>query len=213
MRRQLKEPDSPYWTRELLVDLFNEQKDLREMQLHEAHEGFSKRVYTTNLVAGQAFYELPDGQGRLKRVSKLYTAQQRWKPLIRAERWFSPSSTNTDASEYADFSFRVIGNFIVLEPTPGTAETDALRIEIEEATARLESDNQSLPPDWPLFTETLLVLDTVIAAYGVEEAQDEEVKIPPWVTRRRTRFEGQWDAYINTRTFSPSFATRYHIGG
>ena len=215
--RLLREQEGEYFSNQQLLDLFNQEKDLREMEMMQAHEGFSVQSYNADLVANQDYYSLPTGAGRLKRVVRVMTNPNQEIPLVRDERVSEPLDTNRVATgvQYVP-TYRLIGNLIKLEPGPATSEAGGLRIEMEEASELLTQDDSTIPDDWPVFAETLLVLDTVVAAYEMERAQAvvdrDRVALDPYV-RRRARFESLWNDWIEERSFGRTYVVPFRQGG
>jgi hypothetical protein len=209
--RYLKEEEgTSFWTRDILTDLFNAAFDMRTMQLHSMHEGFAVRQYETDIVAGQSLYSLDDYVGRVKRIIFVDPTTSMEIPLVRDERVTRPLPTiNIDTLP----TYRIVGNSIKLEPTPARNITDGLKIEVEVAPDRIDDDNEELPAEYPVFCESLLVLDTVVAALGIEEAQavaDKEV--PNNIQILHSKFEQMFDMYLETRSGGQQYAVRAYGG-
>jgi hypothetical protein len=205
---------SSFWTPAHLLMLFNEEKDLLDMQLQNRHEGFSVEVHYADIVADQAYYSIPEECGRLKRISRNYPGMSRIVPLIRNERLSAPMSTQS-AGQYGIPDYRLIGNYIKLERTPSTAVTDGLVIEMEIAAERLTSGEDTLPSDWPNFAESLLVLRTTRAAFAEEQATDSG-EGRTLTDRQETRllyYETVFAEYTASRSFGRQLAVRYTQGG
>jgi hypothetical protein len=213
--RMLRETDDEFFDRQDLIDLWNQAKDEREMELHGAHEGFGLARISTDLVAGQADYEIPEDMGRLKRVLRVVQGQEI--PLGRDELWSGPVAQESTGSGPTYLpSYRLVGSMIRLSPAPSADEADpALIIEFEASTERMTEDTHKLPMDWPIFSETLLVLDTWEAAYQIErtmgEAPTEKYDVNP-IRKRRDTFAAKWADYCETRSFGRSFAERFSLG-
>ena len=209
--RYLKEEESAsFWTREIIEGLFNIAFDLRTMQLHGMHEGFSTHVYQTDIVAGQSTYSLDCVVGRVKRVISVDSSLLTEFPLVRNERILQPLSTqNVDTLP----TYRIVGNQIKLEPAPARSITNGLRIEAEIAPDRIEDDNAELPSEYPVFLESLLVLDTVVAALGVEDSQGiGDAQNMTAMQIMRAQYEQMLDMYLETRSGGQQFATRAYGG-
>ena len=54
------------WSPESALDAWNRVKDVREAQMMSMHEGFFIARFTTNIVADQALYNLPDPNARVR---------------------------------------------------------------------------------------------------------------------------------------------------
>ncbi len=213
--------DDPFWTRELLADLFNAEKDLREMQLEDVHEGFSVRAFVTDLVVpptGQpAAYLIPLHAGRFKRVLRRFQDGSEV-PLERNEQLQGGSTLGYLGGDLSYVpSYRLMGAYLVLDPPPGVPESGGLKIEMEECSSRIESDGDYLPAGWPLILETLLVLDTAGAAFDVEAAQDvvsqvRDKVMTPLVGRQR-RMEATFLQWIETRSAGVQSVEPFCLGG
>lgn len=203
------------WTPEHLLVLWNEEKDLLDMQLQNRHEGFSVEVHWADLVADQAYYQIPEECGRLKRISRNYPDSKRIVPLIRNERLSGAMSTQS-SGQYAIPDYRVVGNYIVLERTPGEAVTNGLAIEMEVAAERITDGGDTLPVDWPNFAETLLVLRATRAAFADEQAGDSGPQgqtLSDEQTARLSYYENVFAEYTATRSFGIQLGVRFTQGG
>lgn len=211
--RHLKEnAATSFWTPAHLRMVLNERKDFWEMRLHHKHEGFSTEVYTADIEADEPYYSLEKYVGRLKRVARLYPAQKREVTLTRAER-VSGSISTRSVSALAIPTYRLVGRYIKLEPTPGEDVEGGLKIETEVASERLTADEDTLPADWPIFMETLLVLDTAQSLLDDEEAQDAESQFRSGFIRRLQEYKGQFDEWVHSRALSRQFVVRHGQGG
>jgi hypothetical protein len=156
--------------------LFNSAMDRRVMQLATLDEGWVTDQRLAALVANQREYPLPEGTGRVKRVSLKWTEGSHTfeVPLERREYWNDavvhtagvPSTINMYRPTY-----QLQGNLIVLEPAPGFALADGLMIDTEDAPARLAADSDKLDLRFPDVMETLLIYDTVVLALAIEHSQ------------------------------------------
>lgn len=184
------------------------------MELHESHEGYGVETYTSNLVAEQAQYSLPEHTGRISRVLIVSVDGDSETPLARMERWGEVLQNTTTAGGDGYLpSYRIVGNSIVLEPYPPEARTGGLKIEIEAAAPRTANDADKLPDDYPPFIESLLVYDTVILALDHQGSQS---PLPQGVyssyLRQKMIYEDLWTNYIETRSFGKVFGTRFSQG-
>lgn len=212
--RMLRETEGDFFDRQDLVDLWNQAKDEREMELHGTHEGFGLVRVSTSLVAGEPDYEIPEDMGRLKRV--LRVSQGMEVPLARDELWSGTVQQESSGSGVTYLpSYRLKGSSLRLSPAPSADEADGIIIEFEATTERMTEDAHKLPLDWPIFSETLLVLDTWEAAYQIErtmgEAPSEKYDVNP-IRKRRDVFAAKWSDYCETRSFGRSFAERFSLG-
>ena len=214
IRTLLREDTSAtsYWTDALLLNLFNQQTDFRVMQMAEAHEGWVTDSLVTNLVADQREYSLPEGAGRVKRVIRIFnpgTTNTTERPLERDERWSEPTYNGIFDSVP---SYRMLGELLILEPTPQESVTNGLKIECEFAPARFTTGTDKLDLRFPDNTETLLVYDVAVAAYEVEAAQGNEPENLEDIRRARARYESVWMSYIEQRSFGRVFSTPHDYG-
>lgn len=165
-----------FWTDAQLLVLFNSAMDRRAVQLGILDEGWITSQHYSSLVANQREYALPEGAGRVKRVSLKWTEGSVTYeiPLDRNDRWGqaaihvtgSPGSINSYRPTY-----QLQSNLILLEPAPGFNLAGALMIDLESAPTRLSSDTDKLDLAFPDVIETLLVYDTVILALAIEHSQ------------------------------------------
>ena len=220
VRRLLRETvaaDS-FWTDPELLDYFNHAIDLRVMILADQHEGWVTDTYDADLVANQNEYLIPEGTGRIKRIlivntegSATYEA-----PLNRNER-FSESlyDTGTTGSIGRDYtpSYRLKGEFLILEPAPTTPRINGLKIEIEGAPGRITVDGDKLDLRFPDSMETLLIYDTWDLAMGVEDAQgntDEDARGRLRLFHRK--LEAAWFDFTAVRSYGRIYSTPYLLG-
>jgi hypothetical protein len=217
IRRLLRETDEtdPYWTNALLLDLFNDSMDKRTMECALSSEGWVTDEYTANIVANQREYSLPEGAGRVKRVSIVKDDVEY--PLQREERWSQKldSSPITTVGWNALPSFRLVGELVVLEPPVSEAITAGLRIDNESTLARLTADGSKLSTKFPGILETLLKYDTAIGALRVESAQSATVAnaaLGENLLDERNEIEARWLAYIEERTNARVFTEPMYFG-
>ncbi len=206
VRRLLNDEDtsSPHWSDADLLALFNESKDHREMHLFEQHEGYGVYRYSDSIVAGQQEYALPEETARLRTLFIVDSGGAR-KKVIHQDRQFNGTYEGDDvqAGVY-DFTYSLKDNHIFLYPCPSTSVTSGLQMELEAATDRIANDSDKLPDSWPPFAETLLVLDTAIAALEMQATAEGDLGESQitFLIRRRGRYEDQWDNYTASRTTS-----------
>lgn len=210
----------PFFTPQLLLDVFNAEKDMREMELQEAHEGFSVHIFYADLtvpaVGSPNYYSVPVAAGRIKRVIRNFSDGTQV-PLRRDEHWTTPQTTQGGGGGTSYLpTYRLIGPYIELSPPPSSAEVNGLVIEMEAASDSIASDTDVIPAGWPLFAERLLCLDTAIGCFDVENAQSgsaaDGARIKPALEERRARYEARWLNYIETRSFGPQYAVPYRQG-
>jgi hypothetical protein len=211
--RQLVEVAGLSWySPELALDVFNEQKDLREMQLHAANEGYGVSRHFHDLVAGQALYLIPVEAGRVVQVFRIFPEGEE-RPMIRDERWVGDLDPNFSGALTSYIPrYKIQGANLRLIPPPSEAQSQGIAIEMEECSELIADDDSTLPIDWPLFAESLLILDTITGMLDIEAAtaESDDSTIKGFYIRRR-RYEVQWLAYIEERTKGLVYAEPFHM--
>lgn len=215
-RRLGEAKGNSHWDQLLILDLWNEKKDYREMQLQEQHEGFSKSTHYANLAINQDHYSIPPEAGRVSQVVRVYPDDNREEPLTRHEQYTEarPRPGGGVMVGPDPMTYRLIGNFIKLSPPPDQAVVNGLKIEMEYATDLFSgSPTEKLPVDWPMFTENLLILDTVLAALEIEDDQGApQDGVVRGMVRSHATYEGEWLQYCATRSRGIVYATRFQQG-
>ncbi len=208
-----------YWSDALLLILFNQAMDLRVMQLAESHEGWVTDSLVTDIVADQREYSLPEGAGRVKRIIRIFspgTTNAVEQPLIRNERWSDATPVQSGVTALGGGgtvpTYRMLGELIILEPTPQESITDGLKIECEFAPSRFTTGTDKLDLRFPDSTETLLIYDSVVAALENEAAQGNEPENLEDMRRARQRYESIWASYIEQRTYGRVFSEPFYMG-
>ena len=206
-----------FWSDELLQDIWNRSMDKRVMELAEQHEGWVTTTFKTDLVAGQAEYTLPEGAGRVKRVLRVITEGDvtHTSPLIRAERWAMPtrSSTSSTVGRSTLPTYRLVGQLILLEPTPQESETDGLQIDLEFSPDRFDEDTDKLDQRFPDVMEALLVYDTAVEALAIEGSQG---NLPQGyvdhLIRERNEYAANFFDFTAVRSYGRVFSQAYYLG-
>lgn len=219
IRRIIREETASlsFWDDTLVLQVFNECKDARDMQLADVHEGWVTTRHLADLVAGQKEYTLPEGAGRIKRI--LLGFDNHETPLTRDESFSDPVYTAASVATGSGYqpTARLVANVIYLEPPPATARTNGLIIELEGATARLTGDGSKLDLAYPDFMETLLILDTVVALFEIEVSRFGEnsagQRWVSWVDRRRDFYAALFQQFIETRFYGRTQSRGFHLGG
>jgi len=207
-----------FWSDAQLLLLFNAAMDLRVMQAAMVDEGWMTDQYTSGLVADQREYPLPEGAGRVKRVSLKWTdgSVTRETPLDRNDQWGqnvthvagSPGSISSYHPTY-----QLQANLILLEPSPGFTRAASLMIDLESAPARLSADADKLDLRWPDVAETLLIYDTVILALAMEHSQGgTEADYVNHLRGFQREFESAFMEYITDRTEGRTFGQPFNQG-
>jgi hypothetical protein len=187
-----------------LLALFNESKDHREMHLFDQHEGYGVFRYSDDLVAGQQEYALPEETARVRTIFIVESGGAR-KHVIHQDRQFAGSYLGDDTqASYARFSYSIKDNHVFLYPCPSESITGGIQYELETASDRIANDSDKLPDSWPPFGETLLVLDTAIAALETQATAEGDLGESQitFLIRRRGRYEDLWNDYTASRTTS-----------
>ncbi|MGH9557006.1 MAG: hypothetical protein ACRD2Y_14400 [Terriglobales bacterium] len=165
-----------FWSDATLLLLWNANMDRRTMQLATLDEGWITDQKTTALVANQREYPVPEGTGRVKRISLKYTqgATTYEIPLERQEYWIDPVTHTTSSPGSIDGyrpTYQLQANLIILEPAPGFALSASLMIDSEDMPDRFATDADKLALRFPDVMETLLIYDTVVSAWAIEHSQ------------------------------------------
>jgi hypothetical protein len=194
-----------FWSDAQLLIYFNACIDLRVMQLAILDEGWVTDQVYTDLVADQREYPLPEGAGRVKKVSLTYTlgSQNYEIELRRDDRWGKNTVHGVGSASITGYqpTYQLQANLILLEPKPRFALASALQIDLESAPARLTTGTDKIDLRFPDVLETLLVFDTVLVALASENnagstAQDYVVQYREF----QQRFEAVFLEYATDRT-------------
>jgi len=208
------ESENPYWSSALLLQLMNECRDQLDIHMSELFEGYNVLSVTTSIVADQAHYMLPNDCNRLLHVSRLFPDSGYEVPLERLERWTEativPGGSGTTSGDYLP-TYRTEDRWVVLEPVPGSAVTDGLKLYYERGLDKIDSDDDDvILPAWPFITEMYLKYAVAVAAFEVEGAQGAEQ--PGYYTsliKKRDSLMEKIEEYSETRSFGRNFVTPY----
>lgn len=211
----LGETNSPFFTSALLTTLLNQCMDERLVDLMEQHEGWGIEVYTANLVADQATYPIPEGVSRVKRIF-IVSEDGDLKRALDQDRQIEGTYL-TGSSSGDPVTYRILDQYLALYPAPSESIPDGLELECEVLPARLVNDADKIPLSWPLTYETLLVLDTAIAALDYEAAQGEgsqrDGAFRNSFEYRRDRLEKKLSDHISERSFGRVISKSFDWGG
>jgi hypothetical protein len=210
----------PFWSDALLLQLFNDQMDLRTMDLGNATEGWIIDSFTDNIVADQETYTIKEGCGQVLRVSIQKTVGTKTVEtrLVRDEEWGGVHQSDTAVNWSADYyapRYRLKGNLIKLRPAIPEAITNGLTYEGVSMQARLTGTESKLSILFPSVLETLLKYDTAVAALRVEGAQDAGVSpqiLQPELIVEQSRFEARWLLFIENRQQARVFTDPWYLG-
>ena len=108
-------------------------------------------------------------------------------------------------------NYRAIGSGFVLEPAPSVGVAGQIRMEYIGTPTELTESNDMLNSDFPTIYDELIVLDTAVALFDVEQAQEEGRMRS--LLRQRAEWEMQFERFIDNRMISSNkvtpFATHY----
>lgn len=199
VRRWLHEvnSDTSFWSNTFIDQMINVSYRRRCGQLVMAFEGYFTNVATRDLVASQERYAWPPGFERCLKVEVVRTDGTTL-PIERFERHYAAKNPNASAGvdSYTP-TWRSISGGIILEPAPGEAITNGLRIEYFGLPALLQNNNDSFHVDFPRTMDELVVLDGVVAC------MDSENLLETGAIRTAQRMRAEWEQdfarYIDNR--------------
>jgi len=208
---------SSFWDDTTLLYLFNACIDLRVMQLAMLDEGWVTDQVYTSLVSGQREYTIPEGSGRVKQVTLVWTSGgvQKEVDLSRNDQWGTQITQGVGATSIENYrpTFELSANLILLEPKPMFSLDDALQIDLESAPARIAADGDKIDLRFPDVMETLLVYDTVVLALSQENSQS---NLPENYVSAMQSFQQQYEAsfmeYASDRTEGLVFGRPFRQG-
>jgi len=199
-----------FWSDNLIKQVFNSHYRKRCTELIMAYEGYFTIVATRDTVTDQERYAWPSNFERLLRI-EIVRSDDRTVPIERKERHYSPKPAPSNSGDGYLPSYRPIGSGFVLEPAPTIATKGQIRIEYASTPVELTANDDELHSDFPSIFDELLVLDTAVALFDVEQAQ-EEGRLRS-LLRQRAEWEITWERFIDNRIISsnsvPPFLTPY----
>jgi hypothetical protein len=206
------------WSDALLLLLWNVQIDLRSGQLADVQEDWLSSTISLSLVANQAAYALPAGSNSVKRVLRVVTegGVTRKIPVPRFEPWMdeeiSSGATNS-ATGYAP-TYRLLGGNLILSPAPGFSLASGIEVETEPFIDHFTGGSDALPASYPDILETLLKVDTAVAAIRIEGSlgEDSEGGYINHLLGMRAELEQQFLKFIEKRQQSLTFTRRVSFG-
>jgi hypothetical protein len=104
-------------------------------------------------------------------------------------------------------SYRAIGSGFILEPAPVSATEGQIRMEYISTPVELTANDDELHSDFPSMLDELLVLDTAVALFDQEQAQ-EEGRLRSLI-RQRAEWEINWERFIDNRMISTNSVTPF----
>ena len=215
IRMHLRETDATksFWTDDLILSTWNRAKSLREMQLHQASEGYGTDIQYRDLTASQPYYALPTGTGHVSRVLIVRT-DGREIPCNRNEMYAEPNLIGTSTQDDYFPEYRIIGNVIVLSPAPSTTVTAGLKIEVSTFSADFANDADSLEVDYPAVMEDLLIYDTIIGCLDHSGAWGPSPQgVNTSYVQTRGRFESVFLDYIEEKSSGIVLSVPFSQGG
>jgi len=195
-----------FWSDDLIKQVFNSQYRKRCGQLVMSYEGYFTIVATRDTVTEQERYAWPNGFERLQKI-EIVRSDGRTVPLERWERHYNVKSAPALSGDAYTPAYRPIGSGFVLEPAPIEGVAGQLRIEFIGTPEELTEDDDSLHSDFPSMYDELIVLDTAIALFDVEQAQEEGRMRS--LLRQRQEWEMQFERFIDNRMISSSSITPF----
>jgi len=213
---QESESESPFWSPAFLMQLVNEARDeVDAIIMGEAFEGYREKSVTTNIVAGQAHYQVPEDCNRILRIERRYT-DGRVFPLQRLDRYAEPTIAPGGSSSGVmdSFTYRMEDEHILLEPVPSDNYTDGLQISYEWAMTKIDDDGDDVTPaSWPYITETLVKYMVVCMAFEMEGAQG-QTNTPYYTSyiKKRDLLTFQLREYVETRSHGRQYRTQHWLG-
>ena len=198
--------DKSFWSDDLIKQVFNAHYRKRCGQLVMDFEGYFVVVATRDTVAEQERYAWPNGFERLQKM-EIVRADGRTVPLERWERHYNVKAAPALSGDAYSPNYRPIGSGFVLEPAPTEGVVGQLRIEFIGTPEELTADGDSLHSDFPSMYDEVLVLDTAVALFDVEQAQ-EDGRLRS-LLRQRQEWEIQFERFISNRMISSSSITPF----
>ena len=195
-----------YWSDDLIKQVFNSHYRKRCTELIAAFEGYFTIVATRDTIADQERYAWPTNFERLLKL-EIVRADGRTIPLERKERHYYPKSTASNSGDSYMPAYRSIGSGFVLEPAPSAGTAGQIRMEYVATPIELTADGDELHSDFPSMLDELLVLDTSVALFDQEQAQ-EEGRLRS-LLRQRAEWEITWERFIDNRMVSSNSVTPF----
>lgn len=201
VRRYLHETnaDTSFWTPVFVRQLINSAYRRRSTQLIMAFEGWFVNIATRDIEANKSQYSFPSGFTRMQKV-ELVRSDGRTIPLSRDERHSAANPSEGESGDQYLPNYRLIGNGLILEPTPIETVTGGLRMEYTGTPVELTADGDSMHVSFPEIFEELVVLDAAVYAFDAEFAQ--EAGALRSLLRARAEWEMDWERFIDQRSIS-----------
>ena len=201
-----EDEDKSFWSTDIINQVFNAHYRKRCGDLILAYEGYVTVVATRDTVTDQERYAWPTGFERLQKI-ELVRSDGRTVPIQRAERHYHANNPPGTSGDSYMPSYRSIGSGFVLEPAPSEGVAGQIRMEYIGTPAELTADNDMLHSDFPTIYDELLVLDTAVALFDQEQAQEEGRMRS--LLRQRAEWEMQFERFIDNRMISSNKVTPF----
>lgn len=203
VRRYLHEAnaDTSFWGRNFVRQLINSAYRRRCTHLIMAFEGWFVNIATRDIEANKAQYAFPDGFTRMQKV-ELVRSDGRTIPLQRYERHYEANPAQGESGDQFLPNYRLIGNGLILEPTPIETVTGGLRMEYTGTPVELTADGDSMHVSFPQIFEELVVLDAAVYSFDAELAQESGAIRS--LLRVRAEWDDDWLRFIDQRSISRS---------
>ena len=193
-----------HWSDDLIKQVFNAHYRRRCAELVMAFEGYFTVVATRDSVADQERYAWPSNFERLLKL-ELVRSDGRTVPIQRQERHYHTKTAPATSGDSYLPTYRAIGSGFVLEPAPSAATSGQIRMEYVSTPVELTADDDELHSDFPKMLDELVVLDTAIALFDQEQAQEEGRMRS--LLRQRAEWELTWERFIDNRMISSNKVT------
>lgn len=219
IRRYLGDLDEPFaFGDELLLQGWNASMDEVSMDLGIMAQSYTVVRFVENLVAGQAYYPLPENVTTTPRVFRIFTTRSdREIELTFDEKVASGSrSVSYSGPDYLP-TYRLLGQYVRLDPAPAVDEVGGLAIYGEIAEEGFTGDDSRLPASWPMLCEELLRISTALYVFeqeqeaGGDRGGESNASILGLAIRRR-RYESKLYEFLERRRQSPAQAPRFPLG-
>jgi len=138
-------------------------------------------------------------------------------PLERLDRWteptVSPGGSGATSGDYLP-TYTLEDRWVRLDPVPGAAITDGLKLHYERGLSKIDSDDDEvLLPAWPFICESLLKYMVACSAYEVEGAiGSNQPGYYQSLLKKRDDLMEKLEMYAETRSFGKVYSTRYRQG-
>lgn len=201
-------PGNSFWSNDFIDKQINVSYRRRCSNLVMAYEGYFTNVATRDLVADQERYAWPPGLERLLKM-ELVRTDGTTIPIERQERHYAAKFTDVNTGQDSYYpNWRPIGGGFVLEPAPGEAVTNGIRIEYYGLPTLMQADGDSMHADFPRSFDELIVLDATVACMDSENLL--ETGATRTALRQRAEWESDWEQYIDTRIVSTNKITPFN---